>query len=303
MAVVPIIIPFYKAHDKLKKCQAAIAAQSWPECETFVRDNTHDNILYTAAINEGLAKYCYRDDVRYVIVLNQDAYMHKDCVRTLVEFMDAHPDSGIACPLQYAETEGGVRWGGPGTPLSVSGKRVVTWGGSYQAFPFGAHRKDDFASYKEPFETYWANGACMMIRVETVRECGLFDRNMRFICSDSDYSFTARARGWKVHVVPKALCQHATGASGAESNPAIELVKCRDAAYFAEKWLSAGLYRRLAYEGPTLTNIGVRQWLAGLQRDVRSLERDLGMAQAATGFPSMRAEMHMSSLARPRGRF
>lgn len=303
MAIVPIIIPFYKAYDKLKKCQAAIDAQDWPGCETFVRDNTHDNILFTAAVNEGLAKYCYRDDVRYVVVLNQDAYMHKDCVRQLVEFMDAHPESGIACPIQYVETGGGVRWGGPGTPLAVPGKRVVTWGGSWQAFPFGVHRNDDFASYKDPFETYWANGACMMIRVQAVRECGMFDRNMRFICSDSDFSFTARARGWKVHVVPKALCQHSLGASGAASNPEIDLVKCRDAAYFTEKWLTGGLYRRLAHEGPGLTKIGVRQWLTRLQRDVRALERRLGRPQAGTGFPSWTAEMQMPKQPQLPGRF
>src|SRR4051794_25316096 len=99
MPVIPIIIPFYQAYDKLKKCQAAIAGQTQAGCETFVRDNTHDNILFTAAVNEGLKKYGFRDDVRYLIVLNQDAYMQPDCVRQLVEFMDAHPECGIACPV------------------------------------------------------------------------------------------------------------------------------------------------------------------------------------------------------------
>ena len=47
-------------------------------------------------------------------------------------------------------------------------------------------------------ETYWANGACMMIRASLIREIGLLDRNLRFVCSDADYSFTARARGWTI---------------------------------------------------------------------------------------------------------
>jgi len=278
MPIIPVIIPFYKEHEKLRKCQAAIAAQSQPGCEAFVRDNTHDNILYTAAVNEGLAKYCYRDDVRYVLVLNQDAYMHKDCVRHLVDYMDAHPECGIACPIQYAQTKPASRWGALGDALSFEETRVVTWGGSLQAFPFGVHGTDAIGSYKEPFETYWANGACMMIRAETVRECGRFDRNMRFICSDSDFSFTVRARGWQVSVVPKALCEHSLGASGATPNLDIQLVKARDAVYFADKWLSGGLYRQLALEGPGLAGADVRQWLARLRYQALKLERGLGRA-------------------------
>lgn len=300
MSVIPIIIPFYKEHEKLRKCRAAIDAQTWPGLETFVRDNTHDNIYYTAAVNEGLAKYCYRPDVRYVIVLNQDANMDKECVRHLVEFMDAHPECGIACPVQYTESGTPMRLGASG------GVRMVTWGGSLQAFPMGVHRKDPLASYKEPFETYWANGACMMIRVEAVRECGLFDRNMRFICSDSDFSFTARARGWKVFVVPKALCEHSLGASArGTTNPVLDLVKVRDAAYFTEKWLTGGLYRRMALEGPGLSGIAVRGWLKKLQRDARWLERFIGEATPTENawYPSWQTEMHIPPQPPVKGRF
>ena len=277
--MVPIIIPFYREHEKLRKCQAAIAAQSYRDCEVFVRDNTNDNILFTAAVNEGLAKYCYRPDVRYVVVLNQDAYMDRDCVRHLVEYMDAHPECGIACPIQYASTGTAMQWDGAGT-LKVQGNRVVTWGGSREAFPFGVHRRDPIDSYREPFETPWANGACMMIRVDTVREAGVFDRNLRFICSDSDFSFTARARGWKVCVVPQALAEHSLNASSDSGPVEIQLVKARDALYFAEKWLTGGLYRSLSFEGPGLAAIGVREWIAQQRYTIRVLERMTGTVAA-----------------------
>lgn len=264
MSVVPVIIPFYREHEKLKKCLAAIAAQSHPGCEPFVRDNTHDNILYTAAVNEGLARYGWRQDVKYLVVLNQDAYMQPDCVRQLVDFMEAQPECGIACPLQFAEASGQL-------------PRRVSWGGSLDAFPAGRHRHDDFASYREPFETFWANGACMMIRAEVLREIGVFDRNLRFICSDADYSFTARSRGWKVFVVPRALAEHTLAASARTvRNPHIEMVKSRDVVYFTEKWLTGDLYRRLASEGASLTRAGVRQELDRMRRSVHILERESG---------------------------
>lgn len=278
--MVPIIVPFYREHEKLARCQAAIAAQTHPGCELFVRDNTHDNILYTAAINEGLSRYCYRPDVDYVVVLNQDAYMDPDCVRRLVEYMDAHPECGVACPLQVLQSGAG-------------GTRRVTWGGSLQAWPTGTHRSAPLADYTEPFDTYWANGACMMIRTQTVREVGQFDRNMRFICSDADFSFTARARGWKVAVVPQALCEHGLGASGRASVNAIELVKLRDVVYFTEKWLTGGLYRGLAFEGAGLTGAGVRQVLAAYRREIAKVERILGerAAEPSDGWPSWTVRM------------
>lgn len=272
MSLVPIIIPFFREQDKLDKCLAAIKAQSHPHCEAFVRDNTHDNILFTAAVNEGLAKFCYRPDVDFVLVLNQDAYLHQDCIRQLLKFMQEHPECGIACPLQVAEGKKQIKWGGVGTALQLSGGKTVTWGGSLQAFPSGAHRCDDFASYVRPRETFWANGACMMIRTEVVREVGVFDKNMRFICSDSDFSFSARARGWKIFVVPDALVEHALAASGRHANEEINLVKCRDALYFAQKWLSGDVYKRLSFEGSQLTAMGVKNNVARLNHTVRQLE-------------------------------
>ncbi|MBC5782779.1 glycosyltransferase family 2 protein [Ramlibacter sp. USB13] len=282
MAVVPIIIPFYKEHEKLRQCRAAIAAQTWRECETFVRDNTHDNILYTAAVNEGLAKYCYRPDVDYVVVLNQDAYMDPECVQRLVAFMEATPDCGIACPVQYQHS-------------ASTGQKQVTWGGSLRAWPTGVHRCDPFESYRDPFETYWANGACMMIRTRVVREIGQFDANMRFICSDSDFAFTARARGWGVYVVPQALCRHSLGASGSPTNDFINLVKLRDAVYFTEKWLTGGLYRALALEGPELTGPWIRQVLRKYKWNVTAMERKLGEHEPspADAWPSWLTEMHI----------
>ena len=273
MSLVPIIIPYFREQEKLKKCLAAIQAQSHSKHEVFVRDNTHDNIYFTAAVNEGLAKYCYRDDVEYVLVLNQDAYLQKDCLARLIEFMAGRPDCGIACPLQVAEADTKISWSGAGAALKLHApNRRVTWGGSLQAFPFGVHECRDFASYREPAETYWANGACMLIRTAAVREVGVFDRNMRFICSDSDFSFTARARGWKIFVVPAAVTEHSLGSSRGSANAEIELIKRKDALYFARKWLSGDVYRELAQEGPQLTRGAVKHEVDKLARFIAVTE-------------------------------
>jgi len=144
----------------------------------------------------------------------------------------------------------------------------------------------------------------MMIRTEVVREIGVFDKNMRFICSDGDFSFTARARGWKVFVVPQALVEHSLSGSAAEAPMELQLVKCRDAAYFTQKWLDGGLFRQLAYEGADLTSIGVRQQLRQRRLEIRTLERYLGQesAIAADSLPSMFIKMQASPSGQPFGR-
>ncbi|MBE7941161.1 MULTISPECIES: glycosyltransferase family 2 protein [Ramlibacter] len=273
---VACIIPYFRAPEKLEKCRAAIKSQTHLPCEAFVRDNSDDNILFTAAVNEGLRKYVCDPSVQYVIILNQDAYMEPDCVKQLVAFLEENPACGIACPLQYEAIKEPGRWGGLSDPLSFSRTtRHTYWGGSLQAWPLGSHRTDPIDSYEYPFETFWANGACMMLRMDMVREVGMFDRNMRFICSDSDFSFTARARGWKVFVVPQALVQHAAGASGSVANPEIELVKLRDVEYFTRKWLTGDLYRELALEGDRLAHEQVRETLAKFQAARQQLEEEL----------------------------
>ncbi|MBS1208603.1 MAG: putative glycosyltransferase, partial [Proteobacteria bacterium] len=149
-----------------------------------------------------------------------------------------------------------------------------------RAFPFGGHRSDPLANYTSPFKTHWANGACMLIRCETVREAGLFDKNMRFICSDADFSFTARLRGWHVHVVPGPLCVHALDTSTAGDNDELTLIKLRDALYFGQKWLDGGLYRQVAWEGQMLTELEVQREIAARKQEILYLQMKIATAGA-----------------------
>jgi GT2 family glycosyltransferase len=249
---VPVIIPFYKEHDKLARCLAHLQAQTYRDVEVFFRDNSDDNLYFTAAVNEGLKKYCYDADVRFVAVLNQDAYLAPTAIESLVDFLERHPDAGIACPLQTGD------------------QGEVHWSGSLQAFPCGVHRNDPLT---EPAETPWANGAALLIRTDVVREVGLFDKNLRFVCSDADFSFAARARGWKIFVVPAARCVHVGAGSTLTTNLPLELIKVQDLLYFARKWLSGDLFKSLSYEGRSLTRTGVRIEIDKLEKSRLQLEQ------------------------------
>lgn len=229
-APVPVIIPFYKHQDQLNRCIAALKAQTWP-VEIFVRDNTEDNVYFTAAVNEGLARFMDRP-VDYLLILNQDMYLAPDAVARMVAFMDAHPRCGIGAPLQIAAND----------------PQTVIWAGGLEAFPAGRHQTGRLADVSTDRQIGWANGACMIFRKAMVREIGLLDANLAFIASDSDYCFTARSRGWEVWRIASARGVHEHGVSGRISDLGIEAVKMDDLIHFGRKWLTGDLFEELAHE-------------------------------------------------------
>lgn len=260
---VPVVIPYFRAPEALEKCLAAIRDQAGIATEVFIRDNSEDNILFTKAVNEGLRKFAYAGTAQYILVLNQDAYLRPHCLSELVQTMQDHSQAGIVIPV------------------SVAPSNEVTSFAALQAYPWGVSRHGTLGDIpKEPYGTYWANGACMLLRVDMIREIGLLDENMRFICSDADYSFTARSRGWDVIVAPTALVEHTLNSSGQVSNSMIEEVKLNDQLYFGQKWLSADLYRRLAFEGQSLSPKVIAEEISKSQNNLAAMRQYLASTQA-----------------------
>lgn len=227
---VPVIIPAFKNKAQLNTCIQHLERQTVP-CDIFVRDNSEDNVFFTAAVNEGI-KHFLSADCPYMLALNQDMYLKPNAVEEMVAFMEAHPKCGIGAPLQ----------------LDHDKPDHVIWGGSLDAFPAGKHHTGPVSQYSEPRQVLWANGACMMLRKDMIQDIGLLDKNLVFIGSDSDYSFTARARDWEVWCITTAQGCHEHGASGGTSDPFLQNLKKKDMLYFGKKWLTDGLYRDLAFE-------------------------------------------------------
>ena len=237
---IPVIIPFYRNRDELTRCLAALEKQKNVSTEIFVRDNSDDNILYTRAVNEGLRKFAFTGAHDFILVLTQDVVLHERALDELVAALENNPEAGIAAPIQMTR------------------EREITWAGSLSAFPVGVHDCRSPAT-TAPFSTFWANGACFLVRVAMIHDIGLMDANMMFICSDCDYSFTARARGWEVLVAPGAVCLHALKSSTGATSPELEAVMRADQLYFSAKWLIGALYRTLSYEGDSLSPAAVEK--------------------------------------------
>jgi len=244
-----IVIPHYRDREALSRCIDKLNKSTIENIKIYVRDNTNDNILYTAAVNEGIRVGMANLEVGYFLILNQDCYLESSALEILKSHLDQFLSCGIACPLQ------------------LDSDNNVTWGGSLEAFPLGKHLKNSLDQYKDPFPTYWANGACMMIRRSVIEEIGVLDKNLRFMCSDADYSFTARSRGWDVDVVPTARSEHTISSSGKSADCDINLIKIKDIIYFYEKWISGELFAGISHEGPSLNRGQLELWVQGLRSE------------------------------------
>ncbi|MBL7185327.1 MAG: tetratricopeptide repeat protein [Phycisphaerae bacterium] len=259
--MIPVIIPGYRKPEQLDRCIAHLSVQT-VEVETFVRDNSVDNIYFTAAINEGIRKYLDKD-CEFILALNQDMYLEPNAIEEMLKFMDSHPECGIGTPLQ----------------LHSENPDFVVCGGCLEAFPFGKHQQGPLSEFAKNEPLFWGNGACMMLRKEMIREIGLLDKNLLFIGSDSDYCFTARSRGWQIWRIANARGIHEHGASGAVADPGMDLLKINDMLYFGKKWLTGELYRELSAEGKNCTPEAVETIMNQLaealaQQQARSLRPD-----------------------------
>jgi len=252
--MIPVIIPYHRKKKQLDKCIAHLKNQTI-KLEIFVQDSNDTNIYFTAAVNEGLRKYIARS-CRYIVILNQDMYLEPAAVEIMLTFMDRHPDCGIGAPLQ----------------INSENPEYVISAGGQEAFPCGKNQHGRLLDFTEDEQIYWANGACMMLRKDMVQEIGLLDENYAFIGSDSDYCFTARSRGWQIWRIAGAKGVHDLGSSAKLAEMRIEFLKIKDMIYFSNKWLTGGLYKKLAYEENSLTVEEINRVVSGLRRSESEFE-------------------------------
>jgi N-acetylglucosaminyl-diphospho-decaprenol L-rhamnosyltransferase len=228
------IIPFYKRRDQLDKCLAALKASDYP-AETFIHDNSTNNLYFTRASNLGLIK-AMREGYRFALLLNQDCYVRPDMIRNLINFMYTHPRCAIAAPRQV--------WSQDENKILHAGCRL--------AYPEGQHitgrkeKGDGATSARMP----WVNGATMLARPDAYSTFGILDSNLQMIASDSDWCYTARTRGWEVWYCAGAECVHDEGVSATSADSQLVEIFRNDLSYFRDKWIGPNLYARLIEQPP-----------------------------------------------------
>lgn len=227
---VGVVIPAYKAPEKLKKCQQHLVKASESELEAIIIDNSTLNTGFTKAANLGILQ-CLEKGYEYAVVLNQDCYLKKGAIDKMVQFMEEKPECFI----------GGIK------QLSDKNEDLIVHGGCQEAFPVGRHitGRVSKGDCKENSQMPWVNGACFIVRLSLIPHIGLMDENYFLIGSESDWCYTARQRGYEVWYIADAECVHEMGVS---ANDEMASIKEQDMIHFYDKWIAGEEFKELANE-------------------------------------------------------
>jgi len=227
---VTVSLVSFNTRDLLRAALQAVEASRGVSCEVFVVDNgsadgsadmvqaefpaarlirNPDNRGFAAANNLAIR----RAAGRYVLLLNPDTEVSPDAIRTLADYLDRHPDTGI-CGPRIVFPDGTFQSCGYRFPTvwseirqSKNVNRLVKALVGPETFP---------ADWPEARDVDWVDGACLMIRREVIDRIGPLDEQYFLYAEELDWCFNARKAGWRVAAVPAAGIVHHQGKSSAQ---------------------------------------------------------------------------------------
>jgi GT2 family glycosyltransferase len=225
--LVSIIVLNYNTAGWLPKCFASIRSQTIiNQIETFFVDNlsTDDSVATAKKLladfpaahvieNEVNLGFCEGNNVgaraangRLLFFLNPDTWLEPDCMeKLLAELEQANADAATPWVLQYANDD-------------------------HQDLGFGGFDLFGLPTSSPPAnnlrEVFAASGCAYLIRAETFKKIGGFDREFFMYSEDADLSWRVWIAGGKFVGVPASRLHH-RGAAGINSNGGATAIEYR----------------------------------------------------------------------------
>lgn len=186
----------------------AIDANNWSGWVTLILAPRNGGFAYgnnlgiERAYQSGAPAYCY--------LLNPDTEVRTDAISSLVRFMEAHPDVGIAgsgidnpdgsewpiafrFPNPVSELIGGLR-------IGLVTRLLRRWAVVQR-----------MSKVSQPID--WVSGASMMIRPTVLATIGSLDENYFLYFEETDFCLRAKRAGFATWYVPQARIMHLEGQS------------------------------------------------------------------------------------------
>ena len=175
----------------------------------LIQNNRNEG--YTIPMNRAMKEA----DGEYLLILNPDAFVKPKAVAALANFLDLHPEVGIAGP-KVLNIDGTFQKScrrGVARPWNV----ISYFTGLAARFPDNSKYTGYHLSHLDENilnEVDGVSGSCMMIRRNLIDKIDCFDERFFAYQEDSDYCFRAKAAGWKIYYVPEAEVIHDAGRGG-----------------------------------------------------------------------------------------
>ncbi|HMP54729.1 MAG TPA: glycosyltransferase family 2 protein, partial [Candidatus Melainabacteria bacterium] len=200
----------YVVDNDSKDGSAAMVAEKHGWATLMAND---DNLGFAKANNQVLRQA----KGRYVLLLNPDTEVEPGALKTLIEFLEAHPKAGIVAP-QLLNSDGSIQRSCRQFPTFTG--MLFELVGLSKLFPKGSKMGTTFRAYKmldwehdDEREVDQPEGACLLLRREVLEEVGLLDEGYFMLFEEVDWCYRIKKAGWQIWFTPKARVMHHYGQS------------------------------------------------------------------------------------------
>ncbi len=165
------------------------------------------NIGFSRAVNLGLMA----GQAEMVLLLNSDTIILDNILKKMTEFLDRHPEAGIAgCMLlnkdgSYQKSAGKMR-----SILNEAEEKLIRWGLQKSIQPLCRYEK---RMTRQVRPTAWVSGAFLLIKRAVIDQIGMLDERMFLHFEDIDWCTRARQHHWTVLYNPFQQAIHLNGKS------------------------------------------------------------------------------------------
>jgi GT2 family glycosyltransferase len=194
----------------------AIEENHWRPWVTLITAPKNGGFAY--GNNLGIARAYEERAPSYIYLLNPDAQVRRGAIKSLVNFLESHPDAGIAG--SSFENLDGSEW-----PIAFRFPSLTSemLQGAQLGFLMRIFSRSMVAQEmtKIPQPIDWICGASMLIRPSVLQAIGGMDENYFLYFEETDFCYRAKAAGFATWYVPESRVMHIMGQSTTVTDQAI----------------------------------------------------------------------------------
>lgn len=228
-----VIIPNWNGEKLLKVCLPSLKRQTFKQFEVVVVDNgsTDGSVSYikksfpeiklvelksnsgfAAAVNLGI-KICVGE---YIILINNDTFVEKDCIKFLVKAAGRKKDIGMIAAKM----------------LKFDNPKIIDSAGDWidRAGHAGniGQGENDGPEFNKPGSCFMVTGGGALIKRRVFESIGFFDENYFAYMEDVDFCLRAQMKGFKGWFEPRAVIRHIHKATSSRNVPFTEYLQFRN---------------------------------------------------------------------------
>jgi len=162
--------------------------------QTVILENG-ENLGYAEGNNTGI-KFAVQRGADFIFLVNNDTWVSKECISSLVDVFQATPGVGAAGPMVYA---------GEGDKIISSAGGAIEWGKA-GAINVGMGEQDT-GQYKHRYVDF-INGCGILVSKDVVKNAGMLDPLYFMYWEETDWCMRIKKKGYSIIFEPASLMIH-----------------------------------------------------------------------------------------------